>query len=44
MIELFSSIGVIGVVMLIVGFGLIWWLAQIIDDKNLFDDEGDSNE
>jgi hypothetical protein len=38
MIELFSSIGVIGVVMLIVGFGLIWWLAQIIDDK------GDSNE
>jgi len=44
MLELFSSIGVLGLAMLIVGFGLMWWLAQIIDDKNIFDDEGDTDE
>ena len=44
MLELFGSIGVLGVAMLIGGFGLMWWLAQIIDDKNIFDDERDSNE
>jgi hypothetical protein len=44
MLELFSAIGVLGIAMLIIGFGLMWWLAQIIDDKNIFDDERDSDE
>ena len=30
MLELFSAIGVLGILMLVVGFGLMWWLAQII--------------
>jgi hypothetical protein len=44
MLELFGTIGILGIAMLVLGFGLIWWLAQVIDDKNLFDDEGDLNE
>jgi hypothetical protein len=44
MLELFGSIGLLGLLMLVVGFGLMWWLAQIIDDKNIFDDERDSDE
>jgi hypothetical protein len=38
MFEIFSSIGVIGIVMLIVGFSVIWWLEQLINNKDLFDD------
>lgn len=44
MLELFSAIGVLGILMLVVGFGLMWWLAQIIENTNLFDDEGDTDE
>jgi hypothetical protein len=44
MLELFSAIGVLGILMLIVGFALIWWLAQVIENTNIFDDEGDIDE
>jgi hypothetical protein len=44
MLELFSSIGVLGIAMLVIGFGLIWWLAQVIENTNPFDDEGNENE
>ena len=44
MLELFSAIGVLGILMLVVGFGLMWWLAQIIENTNLIDDEGDIDE
>jgi hypothetical protein len=44
MLELFASVGIVGLIMLIIGFGLLWWLAQIIEDKNIFDDERDLNE
>ena len=44
MIELISSIGVIGVIMLAVGFVAIFWLAKVIDERSPFDDEGDSDE
>jgi len=44
MLELFGSIGVLGVGMLVVGFGLLWWLSKIIENTNPFDDEGDTDE
>ena len=34
MIELFASIGFVGVIMLLVGFVAVFWLAKLIDDKS----------
>lgn len=34
MIELFTSLGLLGLLMLGVGFVLILWLAKMIDDRN----------
>jgi len=42
MLELLASIGVVGVLMLVVGFFTILYLAKLIDDKN--DYEGNDDE
>lgn len=42
MVELFASLGVLGVLMLVIGFVAIFWLAKMIDDRN--DYEGNDDE
>ena len=44
MFEAIASIGIGGVLMLLVGYISIFYLAQIIDDKDPYDDEGDKDE
>jgi hypothetical protein len=44
MLELIGSIGVLGIFILVFGYIAIFWLAQVIDDRDPYDDEGDKNE
>jgi len=47
MIEFFASIGLMGlfgVMILVFGYIAIFWLAQVIDDRDPYDDEGDKDE
>jgi len=44
MIELISSIGVVGILILVFGYIAIFWLAQIIDARDPYNDEGDTDE
>ena len=44
MFEAIASIGIGGVLMLVVGYISIFYLAQIIDAKDPYDDEGDKDE
>jgi hypothetical protein len=39
MFEIFASIGVVGVIILTVGFGLIFWLAKVIDSRDDWSDD-----
>jgi hypothetical protein len=43
MIELLTSIGLGGILILAVGFVGIFWLAQVIDSRDPYD-EGDNDE
>ena len=44
MLELIASIGVLGILTLVVGYIAIFWLAQVIDARNPYDDEGEKDE
>jgi len=47
MIEFFASIslmGLVGVMILVFGYIAIFWLAQIIDARDPYNDEGDTDE
>ena len=44
MIELITSIGVGGIIILIVGYVGIFWLAQVIDARDPYNDERDNDE
>lgn len=44
MLELLSSIGILGILTLVVGYATLFWLAQVIDARDPYDDEGDKNE
>lgn len=41
MLELLASIGVLGVLMLVVGFFAILYLAKLIDDRNDYEGNDD---
>ena len=43
MVELLSSMGVVGIVLLVVGYLAIFWLAKMIDEKSDFDDWNDND-
>jgi hypothetical protein len=47
MVEFFASIslmGFVGVMILIFGYIAIFWLAQVIDTRDPYDDEGEKDE
>jgi hypothetical protein len=44
MIEAIASIGIVGILILVVGYISIFYLAQIIDARDPYDDEGDKDE
>jgi hypothetical protein len=44
MIELITSIGVGGIIILVVGYVGIFWLAQVIDARDPYNDERDNDE
>jgi len=44
MLELIASIGVIGFLMLAIGYVTIFYMAQVIDSRDPYEDEGDKDE
>ena len=44
MIETIASIGVVGILILVVGYIVIFYLAQVIDSRDPYDDDGDTDE
>jgi hypothetical protein len=44
MLESIASIGVGGILMLIIGYVGLFYMARIIDSRDPYDDEGDSDE
>jgi hypothetical protein len=47
MLEFFASIGLmgfVGVMILVFGYIAIFWLAQVIDERDPYDDERDTDE
>jgi len=44
MIELFTSIGLGGILIFVLGYAAIFWMAQVIDSRDPYNDEGDTDE
>jgi hypothetical protein len=44
MIETIASIGIGGIIMLIVGYVGLFYMAQLIDSRDPYEDEGDRDE
>ena len=44
MIEIIASIGIGGIIMLIVGYISLFYMAQLIDTRDPYEDEGDRDE
>lgn len=44
MIETLASMGVVGILILVVGYIGIFYLAQVIDARDPYNDERDNNE
>jgi hypothetical protein len=44
MIETIASIGIVGILILVVGYIAIFYLAQVIDARDPYNDEGDKDE
>ena len=44
MIETIASIGIGGIIMLIVGYVGLFYMAQLIDSRDPYEDEGDKDE
>jgi len=44
MLESIASIGVGGILMLIIGYVGLFYMARIIDSRDPYEDEGDSDE
>jgi hypothetical protein len=44
MLEIITSIGVVGFLMLAIGYVTIFYMAQVIDSRDPYEDEGDKDE
>ena len=44
MIETIASIGIGGIIMIIVGYVGLFYMAQLIDSRDPYEDEGDKDE
>jgi hypothetical protein len=44
MLEVIASIGIGGIIMLIVGYIALFYMAQLIGSKDPYEDEGDNDE
>ena len=44
MLEIIASIGVVGFLMLAIGYVTIFYMAQVIDSRDHYEDEGDKDE
>jgi hypothetical protein len=44
MIEFIASIGFLGVAILVIGYVLIFWMAQVIDARDPYNYDGDEDE
>ena len=44
MLETIASIGIGGIIMLIVGYVGLFYMAQLIDSRDPYEDEGDKDE
>lgn len=44
MIEAIASIGVGGILMLVIGYAGLFYMARLIDSRDPYEDEGDTDE
>lgn len=44
MLEIITSIGIVGFLMLAIGYVAVFYMAQVIDSRDPYEDEGDRDE